>query len=169
VVPFFVDAILTGRVLGIGPTATPDEATSALGGDYTENQLYEDAMWRDYGVVEVHWTRTSPMGPWLGHHISIQTHRLGDDDDPDWDPMNANIRDAYGNFRTRLRFDALQEALSARACVLIPLTRPKWDVLEFIHPATGASVLVTTMAMTTGLDVGDVWQIALTRAMPDRA
>jgi hypothetical protein len=164
VMRFFVDAVRDGRVLGIDARATPEEATSALGEDYAENQFYDDAMWRDYGVVEVAWMRTSATDPWQGHHISIQTHRLGRDDG--YDPMNANVRAAYGDFRTRLRFEGLQEALSARDCALTPGTRPNRGVLEFVHPRAGASVLVATGAGAAGLDGGDVYAIVLSGAAP---
>jgi hypothetical protein len=103
--------------------------------------------------------RSSPVG-------SIQTHRLCGDDDPDYDPMNANVRAAYGDFRSRLRFDALRDALSARGCVLVPVTRPEWDVLEYTHQRTRASVLVTTATARVGLDEGDIWRIALSIAAP---
>jgi hypothetical protein len=162
VLRFFVDAVLTGRVLGIDAAATPAEATSALGDDYAENQFHDDAMWRDYGIVEVHWVRTSVTDPWLGHHISIQTHRLGGDGDHD--PMNANVRAAYGGFPSRLRFDSLQAGLSARGGGLTPVTRPEGDVLEFVHRPAGASVLVATAACAVGLAAGDVYRIALSAA-----
>jgi hypothetical protein len=164
VLGFFVDAVLTGRVLGIDASATPEGATSVLGDDYAENQFYDDAMWRDYGVVEVAWTRRSAADPWHGHHISIQTHRLGGDDGDD--PMNANVRAVYGEFRTRLRFDGLQEGLSAHDRVLIPAARPHGDVLEFVHPRAGASVLVASAARTMGLDEGDVYTIVLSGSAP---
>jgi hypothetical protein len=167
VMRFFVDAVLTGRVLGIDANATPEEATSVLGDDFAENQFYEDAMWRDYGVVEVAWMRTSAAGPWHGHHISIQAHRLaGANGDKGDGPMNANVRAAYGGFDTRLRFEELQEALSAHDCALTPAMRPDGDVLEFVHPRAGASVLVASAARTMGLVEGDVYAIVLSGAAP---
>ena len=158
---FFVDAVRTGRVLGIDATATPDEATSALGDEYGENQVSTLAMWRDYGVVEVHWDRASAAEPWRGHHISLQTHRLGDVDDTEYDPMNANVRRAYGAFTARLRFDALYEALLLHGCAFAEVPRPDWDVLEFTYPPTAASILVCTAGSDVGKAEGDVWQIAL--------
>jgi hypothetical protein len=158
---FFVDAIVNGRVLGIDASAGPDEATAALGDDYAENQgSRAPSKWRDYGVVEVHWIRDSAGVPWRGHHISIQAHRLGCGEGQD--PMNANVRASYGGFPSRLRFEALRDALGDQGCVLTPVPRHAWDVLEFAHVPTAASIPVATTAATVGVDDG--WQIALSAA-----
>jgi hypothetical protein len=163
VLRFFVDAVLTGRILDIDATASPEEATRTLGTDYGENKD-RNVMWRDYGVVELHWDRASAAEPWSCHHISLQTHRMGDDDDPDGHPMNENVRQSYGAFTAPLRFAALLDELARQGCALTSVPRPAGDdVREFVYRPTGVSILVSTVSDDLR-DDGDVWQVALFNA-----
>jgi hypothetical protein len=150
---FFAEVVTTGRVLGVDASSTPDEVARALG-EYAEN-TGGDVMWQDYGVVEFHWERTSGMALWQGTHVSIQVHRLSGD--PTW--MNAAVRQAYGEFPTRLRFDDLRKQLNQAHCQLVEVPRQPRDVREYAYPARAVSILIATPEADTGLNDGDVYSI----------
>ncbi|MFJ7065892.1 hypothetical protein [Streptomyces sp. NPDC101115] len=111
---FYVDVITSGTVLGARPTDGPDRVTASLGPDYAENSFDDHGMWRDYGMAEFFWSRESPDHPWEGHHFTLQVHRL---------PyggrvVNRVIRERYGRFGRRLRFDRLERLLAQRGVPL---------------------------------------------------
>lgn len=73
---FYVDVVTTGTVLGVGPEASHDRVTSALGPDFAENAFGAGSMFRAYGLAEFFWGRPSAQHPWSGHHFTLQVHRL---------------------------------------------------------------------------------------------
>ncbi|WP_431044547.1 hypothetical protein ACQUSR_23305 [Streptomyces sp. P1-3] len=108
---FYVDVVASGTVLGAKPADGPDRVTAILGSDFAENSFDDHSMWRDYGMVEFFWGRTSPDHPWEGHHFTLQVHRLAC-----WGGsiVNRAIRDRYGRFDRHLRFDKLERLLAKR-------------------------------------------------------
>ncbi|MFG2329316.1 hypothetical protein ACGFMM_06795 [Streptomyces sp. NPDC048604] len=112
---FYLDVITSGTVLGAKPTDGPDDVTAVLGDDFAENSFDRLSMWRDYGLVEFFWQRESPDHPWVGHHFTLQVHRL---------PalggslVSAAIRERYGRFDRHLRFDKLSRLLAHRGVPL---------------------------------------------------
>ncbi|MFF8369935.1 hypothetical protein ACF05W_13930 [Streptomyces lydicus] len=112
---FYMDVVASGTVLGAKPTDSPDRVTAILGSDFVENSLDEHSMWRDYGMAEFSWVRESPDSPWEGHHFALQVHRLSH-----WGGsiVNPSIRDRYGRFGRRLRFEKLERLLKKRGVFL---------------------------------------------------
>ncbi|WP_392870552.1 hypothetical protein [Streptomyces sp. LN499] len=49
---FYMHVVTTGTVLGVGPAASPDRVTRALGSDFGENTFGNRSMCRDYGLAE---------------------------------------------------------------------------------------------------------------------
>ncbi|WP_128984753.1 hypothetical protein [Streptomyces roseicoloratus] len=111
---FYVDVIASGTVLGAGPADDPDRVTAILGPDYAENSFDDHGMWRDYGMAEFFWSRESPDHPWQGHHFTLQVHRLPYGDGV----VNPVLRERYGRFGRRLRFDRLERLLVRRGITL---------------------------------------------------
>ncbi|MDG4532467.1 hypothetical protein [Streptomyces sp. AV19] len=135
---FYADVITTGTLLGLKPSATPGEVTAILGDDYAENSLDSTSMWRDYGMVEFHWLRSSPEHPWEGHHFSLHVHRLSY-----WGGslVNKPLRDHYGRFARRTDFTKLRRILERRGTPLVQVPQPGDHVDEFRQPASGVSVM----------------------------
>jgi hypothetical protein len=107
---FYVDVITSGTVLGAKPTDSPDQVTAILGSDFAENSFNGWSMWRDYGMVEFFWHRESRDHPWVGHHFTLQVHRLSSGGSI----VNREIRKRYGRFDRHLRFDKLERLLAKR-------------------------------------------------------
>ncbi|MFI6638769.1 hypothetical protein [Streptomyces sp. NPDC050504] len=112
---FYVDVVTSATVLGARPTDTPDRVSALLGTDFAENSLDDLSMWRDYGLVEFFWLRESPDHPWVGHHFSLQVHRLAHGGGG---LVNAALRERYGRFDRHLRFDKLARLLANRGVCL---------------------------------------------------
>ncbi|MFH8680507.1 hypothetical protein [Streptomyces lydicus] len=112
---FYMDVVASGTVLGAKPTDDPDRVTAILGADFAENSFDEYSMWRDYGMVEFFWVRESPDHPWQGHHFTLQVHRLAH---RGGNIVNGSMRDRYGRFGRRLRFDKLERLLGKRGVLL---------------------------------------------------
>lgn len=134
-----MDVVASGTVLGAKPTDSPDQVTAILGADFAENSLDDHSMWRDYGMAEFHWIRESPDHPWEGHHFSLQVHRLSY-----WGGsiVNRAIRERYGRFDRRLRFDKLERLLARRGVRLEDV--PDANAPDFtLHwqPASQVSVM----------------------------
>ncbi|MFF0744906.1 hypothetical protein ACFYVL_31330 [Streptomyces sp. NPDC004111] len=109
---FYLDVITSGTVLGLAPTAGPEEVTAVLGTGFAENSTSRGSMWRDYGMVEFFWERESRDHPWRGHHFTLQVHRLP----AAWGGSTVNpvIRGRYGRFDRHLRYDKLERLLDRR-------------------------------------------------------
>ncbi|GGV88355.1 hypothetical protein GCM10015535_39610 [Streptomyces gelaticus] len=108
---FYMDVIRSGTVLGAKPTDSPDQVTAILGSDFAENSFDDQSMWRDYGMAEFFWGRKSRDHPWVGHHFTLQVHRLSS---LGGSIVNRVIRERYGRFDRHLRFDKLERLLAKR-------------------------------------------------------
>ncbi|WP_405708138.1 MULTISPECIES: hypothetical protein [unclassified Streptomyces] len=86
--------------------------TAILGSDFAENSFDDQSMWRDYGLVEFFWGRESRDHPWVGHHFTLQVHRLSSCSGAGM--VNRTIRERYGRFDRHLRFDKLERLLAKR-------------------------------------------------------
>ncbi|MCX2182749.1 hypothetical protein KV205_19795 [Streptomyces sp. SKN60] len=118
---FYLDVITSGTVLGARPTDSPDRVTEILGADYAENSLDGHGMWRDYGMAEFFWERESRDHPWVGHHFTLQVHRLSPLGSA---AVNPVIRERYGRFDRRLRFERLERLLAGRGVRLEDVPDP---------------------------------------------
>ncbi|MFE1831478.1 hypothetical protein [Streptomyces yangpuensis] len=161
---FYLDALTTGTVLGLRPDDSPERVAEVLGTEYGENSR-RDTMWRDYGLVEFHWHRHHPAGPWSGHHVSLQVHRLAHRARALTD---GALRARYGRFAPRLRFDKLHRLLERRGAPLmrlpeVPPYAPYFRMHE--HPASRAVVTVVSTygeySTPRNLRPGDVYAIRL--------
>ncbi|MFE7789746.1 hypothetical protein [Streptomyces sp. NPDC057460] len=160
---FYVDVVTTGTVLGVGPTASPDRVTRALGSNFGENTFGNRSMCRDYGLAEFFWDRASVEHTWSGHHFTLQVHRLAYRDRT---LVNETLRARYGRFTPRLRFEKLQRLLERRGVPLleipeIPANAPHFRTFWQPDSRVAVSVISTYGEYSTpdNLRVGDVYKI----------
>lgn len=105
---FYVDALLSGLVCGVGPGSTADEIEGALGREYVDDAR-KQRMRRDYGLVEFYFDRVKQA--WICVGYAIQVHRLLDAD-PEIVP--SALADRYSAFATTLGVESLAEAVGAK-------------------------------------------------------
>ncbi|MFB6813598.1 hypothetical protein ACFCV8_03500 [Streptomyces sp. NPDC056347] len=136
---FYMDVITSGTVLGAGPMDSPDQVTAILGDDFAETSLGHHTMWRDYGMAEFFWCRSSREEPWAGHHFTLQVHRLS----LGGGTVNREIRERYGRFARHLRFDSMERLMARRGVHLenVPDSNAPAYSLHW-QPASQVSVLV---------------------------
>ncbi|MFD8808298.1 hypothetical protein [Streptomyces sp. NPDC059597] len=137
---FYLDVIASGTVLGAKPADSPDQVTAILGSDFAENSPDARSMWRDYGMVEFFWERRSREHPWVGHHFTLQVHRLS----RGGHTVNRVLRERYGRFDRHLRFDRLQRLLATRGVHLEDVPDPNAPT-HSLHwqPASQVSAMVS--------------------------
>ncbi|MDJ0382317.1 hypothetical protein [Streptomyces sp. G-G2] len=160
---FYVDVVTTGSLLGVGPADSPDRVTEALGSSFAENSFGKGSMFRDYGLAEFSWERTSGSAPWTGLHVTLQVHRLAYRDPH---VVNDALRARYGRFAHRLRFDTLRRLLERRGVPLgeipeYPCNAPYFRT--FWQPDSRVAVTVIGAhgenSTPDNLRVGDVYSI----------
>ncbi|MET9650798.1 hypothetical protein ABZZ44_11095 [Streptomyces sp. NPDC006460] len=168
---FYLDVVTTGTVLGARPTDPPERLTKILGTDYAENVSGRHHMWRDHGLVEFFWERGGPTDPWVGHHFTLQVHRLAQGRRS---LVNATLRDRYGRFAPRLRFDKLRRLLDRRGVPLVEIPEATANVpyfRTFRQPDSRVAVRVIgtygPYSTPDSLHVGDVYSIQAPVPGPD--
>ncbi|KUL38842.1 hypothetical protein ADL22_16385 [Streptomyces sp. NRRL F-4489] len=161
---FYVDVVSSGTVLGARPTDSPDQVTGVLGPEFAENSFDPSDMWRDYGLAEFFWSREDSGQPWTGHHFTLQVHRLAHG--RCGAQVNAEIRDRYGRFARRLRFDKLQRLLLKRGTPLVEVPEARANSPYYrTYWQPDSLVSVTTIAAhgeystPDNLRIGDVYSI----------
>jgi hypothetical protein len=107
-IDFYVDALLSGLVCGVGPGSTADEIESALGRDFVDDAR-KQRMRRDYGLLEFYFDRVKQA--WICVGSTIQVHRLLD---ADLEIVPSAVADRYSAFATTLGVKFLAEAVSAK-------------------------------------------------------
>ncbi|MEU8433101.1 hypothetical protein AB0F18_09305 [Streptomyces sp. NPDC029216] len=159
---FYVDAVTTGTVLGLGPTDSPERVAEVFGADCGENGS-RGILWRDYGLVEFHWQRSHAGEPWEGHHISIQVHRLAHRNRA---LVDGALRTRYGRFTPRLRFDKLRRLLERRGVPLVEIPEYEANTPYYRRYWQPESRVAVSVIGTYGehstpdtLRVGDVYRI----------
>ncbi|MFI6763922.1 hypothetical protein [Streptomyces sp. NPDC050355] len=162
---FYMDVVTTGTVLGVRPTDSPDRVTEVLGSDFGENRFGDTAMCRDYGLAEFHWYRADAESPWSGHHFTVHVHRLGYRCHTK-ELVDGVLRDRYGRFAPRLRFQKLQRLLERRGVPLreipeYPANAPYYRKFWQPDSRVAVSVIGTYGEYSTpdALRVGDVYSI----------
>ncbi len=159
---FYVDVVSTGTLLGARPTDTPERVTKAMGSSFGENSFDPRSMWRDYGLVEFFWQRAEAGAPWVGHHFTVQVHRLAHRDRT---LIGETLRERYGRFTPRLRFEKLRRLLERRGVPLVEVPDPANAPYYRVFWQPDSKVAVTVIAgygeYTTpdNLRVGDVYSI----------
>ncbi|WP_418961173.1 hypothetical protein [Streptomyces tritici] len=160
---FYLDVITSGTVLGARPTDSPEQVTAILGSGFAENSFDDQSMWRDYGMVEFFWCRESRDDPWVGHHFTVQVHRLSS---LGGGMVNEAMRERYGRFGRHLRFDKLERLLARRGVHLEDVPDPNAPAYS-LHwqPVSEVSVLTyraheRSPARRGGGRLGDVYAVS---------
>ncbi|MFI8292171.1 hypothetical protein ACIGBL_23830 [Streptomyces sp. NPDC085614] len=168
---FYVDVVTTGTVLGARPTDSPERLGEVLGTDYAENVSGRHHMWRDHGLVEFFWERDRPTDPWSGHHFTLQVHRLAH---RRRSLVGAALRDRYGRFAPRLRYDTLRRLLDRRGVPLLEIPEAAANTpyfRTFWQPDSRVAVRVIgtygRYSTPDRLRVGDVHSIQAPVSGPD--
>ena len=157
-----MDVITSGTVLGAKPTDSPDQVAAILGSGFVEGSFDDQSMWRDYGVVEFYWVRESRDHPWVGHHFTLQVHRLSSGGSV----VKGAIRERYGRFDRHLRFDKLERLLAKRGVRMedVPDCNAPAFTLHW-QPASQVSVMVCRAPVRGkrrwgGQHIGDVCYVS---------
>lgn len=151
---FFVDVAVTGAVLGVGLTDSPDEVARTLGEDFAEDRG-RAVMRRDYGLVEFSWARRPGSDSWQATGFTVQAHRLA----------SITVTDAlvqrYGPFRRHLPFTHLSVELDRLGYQLQEITdQADADYRRYWLAESRISLLVATTGYQGLVDSGDVWSIS---------
>lgn len=153
---FYLDALLSGQVLGVAVGVTADEVERALGDDFVDD-VRKKRMRRDYGLVELYFHGVD--GEWTCSGSTIQVHRLAE---TGADAVPATITGRYGEFRPVVRFAELADALRARADGRTPVRDALTDEFGHFHlPGTGSHLTAAREAGATDPVFGAVWSIEL--------
>lgn len=141
---FFVDVVVSGAVLGVGLTDSPDEVARTLGGDFAEDQN-RVVMRRDYGLVEFSWARRPGSDSWQATGFTVQAHRL----------TRITVIDAlvqrYGPFGRQLRFTQLNAELDRLGYHLQEITdQADADYRRYWLAESRISLLVATIGYQDG-------------------
>ncbi|WP_406043242.1 hypothetical protein OG799_04115 [Micromonospora sp. NBC_00898] len=151
---FIVDVVVSGAVLGVGLTDSPDEVARTLGGDFAEDRN-RAVMRRDYGLVEFSWARRPGSDSWQATGFTVQAYRLASI------TVTEALVHRYGPFGRQLRFMQLNAELD----------RLGYHLQEIIDQADAnhqrywlAESRISLLVATTGhqqmVDAGEVWSIS---------
>jgi hypothetical protein len=151
---FFVDVTVSGAVLGVGQTESPDDVARTLGDAFVEDRT-RAAMRRDYGLVEFSWARQPGSDSWQATGFTVQAHRLSSI------TVVETLMQRYGPFDRHLQFTQLNTELDRLGYHLQEITdhtdagyRRYWLAESRIF------LLVATAAHREMIDAGDVWSIS---------
>ncbi|MEV0431446.1 hypothetical protein [Micromonospora sp. NPDC050495] len=151
---FFVDVVVSGAVLGVGLTDSPDEVARTLGGDFAGDRG-RAVMRRDYGLVEFSWARHPGSGSWQAAGFTVQAHRLASI------TVNDALVQRYGPFGRQLRSTQLDAGLDRLGYHLQEITdRTDADYRRYWLAESRISLLVATTGHQGLVDAGDVWSIS---------
>ncbi|MEV7193970.1 hypothetical protein AB0N81_19510 [Streptomyces sp. NPDC093510] len=157
-IDFYVTAALRNEVLDIPLGAPPEVWEEGLGGDFLDD-VTKSHMRRDYGLVEVAFTRRD--GRWESVSASLQIHRLAHGLAGVVPPPLAR---SYGEFAEHVHFDRFRAALQARGGVLEEVAgRSMGGFSHFREAAVRSSVYVEGDPPHGGLEPATVWSIVLCR------
>lgn len=156
---FFVDFASTGSIYGLGLASTPEQWSINLGDDYTDD-VDKKQLRRDYGLVEVTFSRTA--GSWRCINIAIQAHRLW------WMPENApgKLRNKYGDFPRFTRFEEVRHKLELLNLeVRLINDKQESDHVRYYVPATKTLIYALSSEIARDSDdmpPGALWSMYLT-------
>jgi hypothetical protein len=156
----YVDALVSGQVLGVAAGATDGEVARALGADFLDD-VGKKRMRRDYGLVELYFQREG--GEWRCAGITLQVHRLTE---VGVDMVPAPLAARYGAFRPVVPFAAVADAVRAggRELALRSVTA---DFGQFLLPGTGSHLTAARVPADDDAAepvFSEVWSIELRRA-----
>ncbi|MDT9689075.1 hypothetical protein Q5762_12125 [Streptomyces sp. P9(2023)] len=154
-----------GDVLGVGIGGRPAEWEARLGSDHLDVSSH-GVLRRDHGLVELAFREDH--GTWRCSGISLQVHRLGHGD-PSTVPVP--LRDTYGPFARRARFDELTAVITGLGHPIEPDNdATTTDVHRYRVPRSGARIFVVADPDPYGdgeedpdesacPEAGDVWAV----------
>lgn len=150
---FFVDVTVSGAVLGVGQTESPDDVARTLGDAFVEDRT-RATMRRDYGLAEFSWTRWPGSDSWQATGFTVQAHRLSS-----ITVVEALVQ-RYGPFDRHLRFTQLNAELNRLGYHLQEITdQADAGYRRYWLAESRISLLVATTAYQDLVDAGDVWSI----------
>ncbi|MCK8677840.1 hypothetical protein [Streptomyces lichenis] len=164
---FYAHVATHGDILGAGISAPPAQWEAALGPGYLDDTS-PGLMRRDHGLVELSFAEDDE-GTWSCFGISVRAHRLFTGDAS---TAPEPLRSAYGPFATKLTFDQLSAALTARGLSIELEDGTGEDVHQYRVPQSGARIFVVADPDPHGYGEsdpheparrarGDVWSISL--------
>ncbi len=162
-VDFYVDALLSGLICGVGPGSTAGEIEEALGSDFVDDAR-KQRMRRDYGLVEFHFNRRPPT--WVCVGASIQVHRLLDAVPGIIPPA---LIDRYGMFVASLEVGHLTDALRAKGGGNLVREETSGEFVRYRVDGTNLLVharQVQSKSPDAGSDSEKVWSIEMREASP---
>lgn len=123
---FFVDLTVTGTVLGLDHTSTPEAVLGVFGGEYTPPG-------QGFGLTEFGWYERKVT------YFGAQVHRLG------WlvrdDEVEPELVERYGPFPERVDVDELREAIVALGFPLEEEAYHDEDYVNYRAPVSRMGVL----------------------------
>ncbi|MFF1381156.1 hypothetical protein [Streptomyces sp. NPDC058308] len=158
-IDFYVTATLRNEVLEI-PLGTPPEAwEEGLGDDFLDD-AQKSHMRRDYGLIEVAFTKRD--GLWESVSASLQIHRLAHGLEG---MVPLPLARSYGEFSERMGFDQFRTALQTLGGALEEVADPSMGGFSHFREATArSSVYVVEEPPHDGLEPGTLWSIVLFRS-----
>lgn len=151
---FFVDVVVSGAVLGVGLTDSPDGVARAIGIDFVEDRG-SAVMRRDYGLVEFFWARRSGSEPWHATGFTVQAHRLVSIE------VTEGLVQRYGPFGRHLGFARLNAELERLGYRLDEITQESdAGYRRYWLAESRVSLVVATTPYGEVIDAGDVWSIS---------
>ncbi|MCF2529829.1 hypothetical protein [Yinghuangia soli] len=148
-IDFYVAAVCSRTVLGVGAGAQPADVAAVLGDSYLDDRSRR-RLRRDYGLVEFFF-EFEPATDWRCRGFSVQVHRL---DHGDESIVPEAVREAYGELHDRVGEQRLADALRAAGAEIVPYEErsdgPGWSrfrvgsasVISESEPGSGDPALV---------------------------
>ncbi|MEV7087525.1 hypothetical protein AB0O07_16740 [Streptomyces sp. NPDC093085] len=153
---FYTTAMIRGELMGANLLSDPEEWEAALGHEYVDD-VKKSRMRRDYGLIEVHFTRSRA---WKCTGVSLQVHRLA------WDNGNlvpAPLIDRYGAFSSRVPFETVRRLLTGGGCRIDEdRAKSQGEYATFSVRRTPASIVtLRNPGEDEPFQPGDIWSITL--------
>ncbi|MER7165694.1 hypothetical protein ABT336_06375 [Micromonospora sp. NPDC000207] len=112
-IEFYLDALLSGEVCGVGAGSSADRIQEVLGSGFIDDRR-KRWMRRDFGLVEFHFNRVGPT--WTCFGSTIQVHRLKE---AGGSITPRSLIKLYGELSSTLDHATLTDAFQARGGLLV--------------------------------------------------
>ncbi|TYK43751.1 hypothetical protein [Actinomadura decatromicini] len=158
---FYASVVATGTVLGLDETCDTGDLAVRLGYDRDEGEAQKAYPVRHLGLVESCWTGLG-SGRWHGVSLAVRVFTLHYGD-----VVPPAVREAYGPFRSAVRFPEFRDELESRGLVLEELpTQPGWR--WFVQPDSQTAIWVDDGEPDPRMPTqpGDVHGIRMPAALP---
>ncbi|BFU46046.1 hypothetical protein [Krasilnikovia sp. MM14-A1004] len=158
-IDFFAGFAATGRVLDVGVGSVPDDWSTALGADFTDESGSAHHLVRQFGLVDAHFDDSS--GGWTCNLVNLRPGQLYRFDD--WVPQPIVAR--FGAFPGRIPFEELVDPVSGAGLEIHHITRTHPATLEeyWIPESKVRFSLISEYQVDDfpALRVGDVWSVGI--------